>query len=105
MRQGRKIDGSSTNSFHMCQNTGLQLTPYAANGSQHFGFWKRLASFDPSAPPGRARLFLGSQGEVQRVYHTLHGQLVQVGNGWMSITVHNDILEAAPLAGNGSRVL
>ena len=88
---------------HVCQNAGLRLSPFEANGSQQSGFWKHLASFDPSAPPGKARLYLDSQDEVQRVYHALHGQLVQVGNDWMSVTVHNDILEAAPLAGNGSR--
>ena len=89
---------------HVCQHTGLQLSAYDADCAQHSGFWKHLASFDTSAPPGRARLYLGSCEEVQRVYHSLHGQLVQVGDDWLAVTVHNDILDAAPVAGNGNRV-
>ena len=90
---------------HVCQNAGLQLHAFDAAIAPTTGVWKHLASYDATAPPGRARLYLSSQDEVCRVHAALHGQMVQVGVDWLAVTVHNDILDAAPLAGNGGRML
>ena len=81
------------------------MTPYNENLAQSVGTWKHLASYAPDAPPGRARLYLSSQEEVRRVHAALHGQMVQVGSDWLAVTVHNDPHDAAPLMGNGGRVL
>ena len=87
---------------HLMTAAGLELR--ASDGSEHTptGFWQHLASFDPAAPPGCARLYLASHAEVARVHETLHGQVLQVGNDWLLVTVHNDILEASALAGNST---
>ena len=90
---------------HLTQSVGLQLRAFSDDARQDTGVWKHLASYDDSAPPGRARLYLSSREEVQRVYGALHGQLVQVGADWLAVTVHNDLREAAPLGGNGDRML
>ena len=88
---------------HVCQSTGLRLAPYDPSTSWSSGFWKHLASHDPAAPPGRARLFLGSKEEVTKVHEALHGQVVQVGEDWLSVTVHNDLLDVGSWMGNGGR--
>ena len=88
---------------HVCQSAGLQLVAYDADCVQHSGFGRRLVSIDPSAPPGWARLLLGSNGDVQRVYHALHGQSVQVGMDHLVVRVHGVVPEAV-LSGNGCRV-
>ena len=74
---------------------------HANNVKVVMGTWKHLASYDPAAPPGRARLYLGSQEEVKEIHAALNGQIIQVGTDNLSITVHNDFLEGAALAGNG----
>ena len=89
---------------HVCTSTGITLTAYDQHSTAHSGFWKHLASYDPAAPPGRARLSLSSREEVVKVHGALHGQVLQVGSDWLSISVHSDLLDARPLAGNGGRV-
>ena len=86
---------------HVCAQTGIQLKAHSTNDKVAMGTWKHLASYDPAAPPGRARLYLGSQEEVRKIYSALHGQILQVGADSLSITVHNDYLEDVVLTGNG----
>ena len=86
---------------HVDTATGLMLRQAQDHNAPEIGSWMRLATFNPAAPSGRARLHLGSQEDVQKVYSTLHGQVVQVGADMISITVHNDLQEIAPLTGNG----
>ena len=86
---------------HVCAQTGIQLKAHSTNDKVAMGTWKHLASYDPAAPPGRARLYLGSQEEVRKIYSALHGQILQVGADSLSITVHNDYLEDVVLSGNG----
>jgi len=102
-RQDRRIFDELI--LHVTQSVGIQMTPFNENSVQSAGTWKHLASHDPDAPPGRARLYLSNQEEVRRVRAALHGQVVQVGSDWLAVTVHNDLCDAAPLTGNGGRVL
>ena len=89
---------------HICRHAGLQLKAFGADAGHQAGTWKHLASYDETAPPGRGRLYLSSKEEVMKVHAALHGQVVQVGSDWLAVTVHNDLLEAAPLTGNGGRM-
>ena len=68
------------------------------------GTWKDLASYDEAAPPGRARLYLETIEGARKVHAALHGQVLQVRSDWLSITVHNDMLDADGLSGVGRRV-
>ena len=88
---------------HLSFATGLNLTAHVDNAKTTAGTWKHLASYDPAAPQGRSRLYLESKEEVRKVYEALHGQLLQVGADCISVTVHNDMIEASPLTGNGGR--
>ena len=85
---------------HVCTAAGLTLQKHTAGSDVVLGTWKHLASYDPAATPGRARLYLQSKAEVMRVHAALHGQLLQVGAD-TAITVHNDLMDVAPLQGNG----
>ena len=78
---------------------GIALEPYSDARESVLGTWKHLASYDESAPPGRARLHLRSQEEVPRVVAALDGQVLQVGADFLSLTVHNDWVESSLLAG------
>ena len=89
---------------HVCTNTGISLTAFEGHSNSRSGFWKHFASDDPAAPPGRARLCLSSQDEVAKIYAALHGQVFQVGGGFLSISVRSDLLDALTLSGNGGRV-
>ena len=64
------------------------------------GCWHWPAATDPAAAPGRVRLFLRSEAEVQTVRAALHEQAVQVGMDLVGLRVANDILD---LPGNGRR--
>ena len=86
---------------HVCTQTGIQLKAFSPNDKGVIGTWKHLASYDPTEPPGRARLYLGSPEDVKKIYASLHGQILQVGADSLSITIHNDCLERERLSGNG----
>ena len=86
---------------HACTATGLSLTAASGNGSPGVGKWVYLASRDPTAKPGHARLFLSSQEEVRKVYAALNGQVVQVGPDHITISVSNDIQDGRGNRANG----
>ena len=88
---------------HVAQHTGLALRASDGREGTSSGFWKHLASFDEGAPPGCARLYLSCEAEVRRAHAALHGQMLQVGEDWLTISVQNDLVGAAALQGNGRR--
>ena len=88
---------------HLVQQTGLPLRAATTTSQSKPGFWRHLASYDAQAPPGVVRGYLANQTNVQKLYDALHGQLVQAGPDWLSISVLNDTIDSNPLAGNGAR--
>ena len=89
---------------HVCQATGLVLEAYDDRSPKSTGVWKHLATYDPTAPPGRARFYLNNKDDVKKNHKALHGQVLQVGVDWLSISVHNDLVDAGPLTENGRQV-
>ena len=63
--------------------------------------WVQLAEVDPSAPPGRVRLYLQSQDEVAAVAAQVDGRAVQLGADLLSVAVLNDLWDLRQ--GNGRR--
>ena len=55
------------------------------------GKWQWLAADNPSAPPGRFRLYLKDLEEVARVRATLHDKAVKVGMDTFRVQVFNDL--------------
>ncbi len=88
---------------HVLSSTGIQLRASSSAERASTGFWVHLPSVDASAPPGCARLYLGSKAEVEHIYEALDGQVVQVGLDWLKIEVRNDLLSSSVLSGNGGR--
>eukprot|EP00959_Pyramimonas_sp_CCMP1952_P362858 7598658-Pyramimonas_sp.AAC.1 len=76
---------------HLTVQTGLHLTEQSTAGGPKMSSWKWLSASDPSAPPGRARLFLKDLSEVQRVRNALHDKSIRVGMDTFRIHVHNDL--------------
>ena len=89
---------------HACASTGLALSPAATDKSPTIGQWQHLARTDPSAHPGRVRLYVCTQEELDTIYAALHGQVIQVGTDHFAVTVHNDLQDAAGASGKGHRV-
>ena len=86
-----------------CQTQALDLQPAPDSQRPQIGTWVHLLDLNPTAPPGHARVYLGSSADVRKVYQALHGQVIQIGSDTVSITVHNDAVEAGPISGNGAR--
>jgi hypothetical protein len=76
---------------HLALKTGLNIKVGNELGGPKVNEYVHLASIDPSAPPGRLRLYLGSQDDVRRVANALHGQVVEVGSDLVAIEVTNDL--------------
>ena len=91
----RKIIG------HLTSHSPLQCTETPPDRAPRPGEWIHLASRDSGAAPGRVRLHLQSQEEVQKVYEALHGQILQVGTDQLAITVHNDVSDAGSSKNGG----
>ena len=51
------------------------------------GTWRRLAEDDPTADPGRVRLYLQSVADGEIIHGALHGRGVQVGCNLLTISV------------------
>ena len=86
---------------HLTASSGLQVQAAKDPTGPRKGEYVHLASVDPSAPPGRLRLYLGSQDDVRKVFNALHGQAIQAGADYIAIEVTNDLSNS--LQGNGSR--
>ena len=79
--------------------TGIGFQEGSGASEQLAGTWWRVAESDPSAAPGRVRLFLGSPEEVVRVHAEVHGRAVQLGADLAAIEVNNDRIDRQQ--GNG----
>jgi len=88
---------------HACTVTGFNVKEAADGRSPKTGEFVHLASLDAAAPPGRLRLFLGSEEEVRKFHMALHGQTVQVGQDRIAIELSNDIIDGSHFMGNGRR--
>ena len=88
---------------HACTVTGFNIKEAADGRSPKIGEFVHLASVDAAAPPGRLRLFLGSEEEVRKFHMALHGQTVQVGQDRIAIELSNDIIDGSHFMGNGRR--
>ena len=85
---------------HLVTQTGLQLTEQSDGPSSKVGTWKWLSATDPSAPPGRSRLFLNDLSEVSRVKAALHDKTIKIGMDTFRLQVHNDLQDR--LQGGGA---
>ena len=80
---------------HLAGVAGLQLHPTPGNEVPAPGQFVHLATREPGAPQGVARLYLSSGAEVESVYRALHMQSVQVGPTLVTVEVTNDLRQAA----------
>ena len=87
---------------HLGASTPVVLQESPPSRAPRQGEWTHLRSRDASAAPGRARLYLASQDEVDRVYQALHGQIIQIGADRIFISVTNDATDMQR-PGNGRR--
>ncbi|CAK0836449.1 unnamed protein product [Prorocentrum cordatum] len=76
---------------HRALQAGLHLAEQSTTGGPKTSSWKWLSASDPSAPPGRARLFLRDLSEVRAVRDELHDGGARVGMGTFRAFVHNDL--------------
>ena len=69
------------------------------------GTWRRVVADDPSASPGRIRIYLASPDEVRTIAAEVDGRAVQLGSDLVSISVASDRLVTQPnrWRGRGSR--
>ena len=81
---------------HVKQYAGVNLEELNGVGPVKPGCWKWLAADDPNAPPGRVRLYLQSETEVQAIKAMIHGSTIRVGVDSLLVQVANDILDARP---------
>jgi hypothetical protein len=88
---------------HLVTNSPLNCTEAPADRAPRRGEWTHLRSRDAAAPPGRVRLYLSSQEEVERVYQALHGQVLGLGSDRIVIDVTNDVKDQ-PISGNSRRI-
>ena len=65
------------------------------------GSWRRAQDLDPTAPPGRIRVYLETPGDVTALSAMLHGRAVQLGGDLVAVEVRSDLLDAR--TGNGRR--
>jgi hypothetical protein len=86
---------------HLITKTGLDIKAGDEQRGPKTNEYVHLSSIDPSAPPGRLRLYLNSQDDVRKVFNALHGQIVEVGSDLVAIEVTNDLNNS--LQGNGRR--
>ena len=88
---------------HACKATGCNVKEASKSTAPKAGEYVHLASVDPTAPPGRLRLFLNSEEEVRKFYAALHGQTVQVGRDLIAIELAIDMIQLQPLPGTAQR--
>ena len=74
---------------HLAAQTGIDLKK-SDGGAAKPGLWHWLAARDPSANPGRARLFLEGPEQVGVVKEALHGKAIKIGMDSFSISVSYD---------------
>ena len=85
---------------HVTQVAGIALVETTSDSPGTPGYWRWLGASDPTAPPGRLRLYLRSDDEVQKLYQALHERTLQVGMDHVALQVTNDRQD---LEGNGRR--
>ena len=88
---------------HATQAVGIQLVETSYSGIPKIGEFVHLASQDPSAPPGKIKVFLSSLDDVRKLYGALHGQSIVVGADRVGIIVGNNILDSLNAPGGGMR--
>ena len=98
-------DGEVSNKImaHACAVTGCSIKEAVTGSTPKLGEYVHLASQDPMARPGRLRVFLSSEDEVRKLYVSLHGQTVQVGQDLVAMEISSDIINIQSLAGNAQR--
>ena len=88
---------------HVVSATGLARAETDYSRAPRVGEFVHLASQDPSAPPGKLRVHLGSADEVRKLYNALHGQTVMVGSDRVGILVGNELVDGWRVPGNELR--
>ena len=89
---------------HVAHSTGLAIQETDYTRAPKVGEYVHLASQDPTAPPAKLRVLLGSADDVRRLYNALHGQTLQVGNDRVGIVVGNDLIDGQRVPGNELRI-
>lgn len=81
---------------HLVGQTSISLTELQEERGHRAGKWQWLAAADPSAPPGRFRLYLNDLEEVARVRATLHDNAVKVGMDTFRVQVFDGLQDRVP---------
>ena len=85
---------------HLSQTIGITLAESTTDMPAGPGHWRWLGADEPVTSPGRVRLYLGSDAEVQSVRLALHGRSIQVGMDRIAVQVTHDLSD---MPGNLSR--
>ncbi|CAK0894134.1 unnamed protein product, partial [Prorocentrum cordatum] len=70
---------------HLGPAAGVQLVESSTGALSALGCWCWPAAADPMASPGRVRLYLQSEAEVQAVHGALHEKTTQVGTDLVAL--------------------
>ena len=76
------------------QQTGVDLTAAASAAQLLPGSWRRLAADDPTADPGRVRLYFKTMADGAAVRAAIQGRAVQVGDDLVALRVETTAASA-----------